>query len=295
MRWEGREESTNVEDRRGMGGKAAVGGGGLVVIIIGIIIALINNQPPQQIMQQVQNQLQEQAAQGAGRIADPELLERQARAEAFTKVVLKDTEDVWDELFPKLTGKPYRRPVLVFYDGNVSTQGCGSATSAVGPFYCPADYKVYLDLSFFEELQTKFRAPGEFACAYVIAHEVAHHIQNLLGWSMEIQQLQARASKVQANQLSVRLELQADFLAGVWAHHAERTKSILEAGDLAAAIRAAEQIGDDTLQRQATGRVVPDAFTHGTAKQRKYWFELGFRTGQLEKIKLPFELDYSEL
>ena len=177
----------------------------------------------------------------------------------------------------------------------MTTQGCGSATSAVGPFYCPADLKVYLDLSFFEELQTRFKAPGDFACAYVIAHEVGHHIQNLLGWSMEIQQLQAKASKVEANQLSVRLELQADFLAGVWAHHAQQTKNILESGDLDEAINAAQQIGDDTLQRQSSGRVVPDAFTHGSAAQRKRWFLLGYKTGDLEKIKLPFELAYEKL
>ena len=294
MRWEGREGSENVEDRRSMRGPAAVGGGGLVIIIIGAIIALLNNQPPQQVMQQVQQQLN-QVAPAGGEGADPELLARQAEAEAFSRVVLKDTEDVWDELFPQLIGKPYVKPVLVFYNGNVSTQGCGSATSAVGPFYCPADQKVYLDLSFFEEMQTRFRAPGDFACAYVIAHEVGHHIQNLLGWSMEIQQLQARASKVESNQLSVRLELQADFLAGVWAHHAQQTKNILESGDLDEALNAAQQIGDDTLQRQASGRVVPDAFTHGSAAQRKRWFQLGYRSGDLEKIKLPFELAYDEL
>ena len=295
MRWQGRAGSSNVEDRRGMKGPAMVGGGGLAIIVIGAIIAFLNGQPPQQIAQQVGERLQQQQAQQGAGPDNEVLIAEQQELEDFSRVVLKDTEDVWNELFPRLVGKAYQEPKLVLYDGNVSTQGCGSATSAVGPFYCPADLKVYLDLSFFDQLKTQFRAPGDFACAYVIAHEVGHHVQNLLGLSLDVQRKQAQMSQKDANQLSVRLELQADFLAGVWAHHANKTKQILEEGDIAEAINAAQQIGDDTLQREQTGRVVPDAFTHGTAKQRIYWFTRGIKSGDLQDLQLPFELDYDEL
>lgn len=278
------------------GTPAAIGGGSLLVVIIAVIIGLLNNQPPQQILQQVNQQLQQQAVGQPAGDGNADLIARQKEAERFTKVVLRDTEDVWNALLPDLIGKEYQEPILVFYDGNATTQGCGGATSAVGPFYCPADMKVYLDLSFFEELQTRFKAPGDFACAYVIAHEVGHHIQNLIGWSDQVQRLQSQArSESEANRWSVRLELQADFLAGVWAHHAQETKSILEKGDVAEALNAAQRIGDDTLQRQSSGRVVPDAFTHGTAAQRKRWFSLGLQTGDLEKVQLPLELPYEEL
>ncbi len=300
MRWQGQERSKNIEDRRSMKGPAAIGGGGILIILIGAIIAFMNGAQPQQIAQQVGQQLQQQQQRQAGQAAaggvDEALLAEQAEAQAFSEVVLKYTEDVWNELFPQVLGKEYQEPILVFYAGNVTTQGCGSATSAVGPFYCPADLKVYLDLTFFAELQTKFKAPGDFACAYVIAHEVGHHIQNLLGLSMEVQRKQARLSKIEANQLSVRLELQADFLAGVWAHHAQRKMKILEEGDIGEAMNAAQQIGDDTLQKAATGgRVVPDAFTHGTSKQRIYWFTKGLQSGNLNDLNLPFEVEYSRL
>ena len=177
----------------------------------------------------------------------------------------------------------------------MSTTACGRATAAVGPFYCPGDNKVYLDLGFFVELQEKFKAPGDFACAYVIAHEVGHHVQNLLGLSDQVSAMHAKTSEVEGKHLSVRLELQADFLAGVWAHHAQQTKKILEDGDLAEAINAAQSIGDDTLQRQSTGRVMPDGFTHGTSKQRVKWFTLGLKTGNLKDLNLLFETPYEEL
>ncbi|MEZ6134110.1 MAG: neutral zinc metallopeptidase [Pirellulaceae bacterium] len=296
MRWEGRERSTNVEDRRGMKGPAMVGGGGIMVVIIGAIIAFMMGKPPQQIMQDAGRQIQQQQVQAqAAAGGNDALIARQAESQEFSEVVLKDTEDVWNRLFPEVVGKDYQDPVLVFFDGNVSTQGCGSASSAVGPFYCPGDMKVYLDRSFFDELQTKFGAPGDFACAYVIAHEVGHHIQNQLGISMDVQRRQARMNKVDANRESVRTELQADFLAGVWAHHAQKMKDILDPGDIGEALKAANQIGDDTLQKAAAGRVVPDAFTHGSAEQRIRWFSLGLESGDMAQMGMLFELDYEEL
>ncbi len=195
----------------------------------------------------------------------------------FVSVVLGYTEDVWEDLFRKMN-KEYVKPKLeLFRDATQS--GCGNASSAVGPFYCPADQKVYLDLGFFQELKEKFKAPGDFAEAYVVAHEVGHHVQNLLGISDKVHAAQSRASKAEANELSVRLELQADFLAGVWAHHAQKIKSILEVGDVESGLRAATAIGDDRLQMEAQGYVVPDSFTHGTSKQRVRWFTKGLKTG----------------
>ncbi len=295
MRWQGREGSKNVEDRRGLNRPAMIGGGGLLVIIIGAIIAFLNNKPPMQIAEQVGRQLQQTQAQGATGSSEV-LKQQQAESEAFSRVVLKDTEDVWNRLFPEMFGKPYQEPVLVFFDGNVSTQGCGTASTAVGPFYCPGDMKVYLDLSFFEEMRTKFNAPGDFACAYVIAHEIGHHVQNLVGLSIQAQRAQQQASKVEANRLSVRMELQADFLAGVWARHAQEMKQMLEEGDLGEAIRAAQQIGDDTIQRNSMGRVVPDAFTHGTSEQRIRWFTKGIESNDVSQdAALPLTLPYEQL
>ncbi|MEO8270971.1 MAG: neutral zinc metallopeptidase, partial [Aureliella sp.] len=207
---------------------------------------------------------------------------------------LRYTEDVWGDIFPEMVGREYEQPKLMVYRGVVDS-ACGQATSAVGPFYCPGDMKVYLDLSFFDEMRTKFQAGGDFACAYVIAHEVGHHVQNLLGLSTKVQREQAQASKVEANNLSVRLELQADFLAGVWAHHAQKKMQILEDGDIGEAIHAAQAIGDDTLQRQAQGRVVPDSFTHGTSEQRIRWFTEGLKTGNFEDLNQLFTLPYEQL
>jgi len=287
MRWEGRRESENVNDRRRMS-PAMVGGGGGMITLVVLAIAYFMGADPRQLMQMLAQQGQQPAAVQQARSPEED------RVAKFVGVVLADTEDVWNDLFPKLVGKPYQEPELDLFTG-ATDSACGRATAAVGPFYCPGDNKVYLDLGFFVELQEKFKAPGDFACAYVIAHEVGHHVQNLLGLSDQVSAMQARASEVEGKRLSVRLELQADFLAGVWAHHAQRTKQILEDGDLTEAITAAQAIGDDTLQRQSTGRVVPDAFTHGTSKQRVKWFTLGLKTGNLEDLNLLFETPYEEL
>ncbi|MCA9191583.1 MAG: neutral zinc metallopeptidase [Planctomycetales bacterium] len=288
MRWEGREESANVEDRRGMRTPMMLGGGGLVTIIV-VIIGLLLGQPPNQLLQDI-----EQQQAGAQLAADGDINPEEEAAASFVKVVLKDTEDVWNRILPQDLGKQYQEPILVLFSGSVDS-ACGQASAAVGPFYCPGDSKVYLDLSFFKELQDRFGAPGDFACAYVIAHEVGHHVQNLLGLSTQVQRLQQGTDKVEANHLSVRLELQADFLAGVWARHAQETKDILESGDLEEAIRAAQQIGDDTLMKKAAGRVVPDAFTHGTSEQRIRWFTHGLKTGDLTALDQLFELPYEKL
>jgi hypothetical protein len=287
MRWEGRRESENVNDRRGISPAMVGGGGGLITIVI-MAIAFFMGADPRMLLQMAAQQ-QQQAAVGP-----KERTPEQDRAASFVKVVLADTEDVWNDLFPKLVGKPYQEPELDLFTG-ATNSACGRASAAVGPFYCPGDNKVYLDLGFFTELQEKFKAPGDFACAYVIAHEVGHHVQNLLGLSDYVSKQQARSSKVEANQWSVRLELQADFLAGVWAHHAQQTKQILEAGDIGEAMNAAEKIGDDTLQREATGRVRPDAFTHGSSKQRIKWFTHGLKSGNLADLSLLFETPFEEL
>ena len=197
-------------------------------------------------------------------------------------MVLGETEDVWTDLFQDM-GKTYRKPTLVLFNDQVSTEGCGFASSAVGPFYCPGDAKVYLDLGFFDQLRDRFRAPGEFAEAYVIAHEIGHHVQNLLGVSRKAEELRRRLDKTAANELSVRVELQADFYAGVWAHHAQKMKNILEPGDIESALKAATAIGDDRLQKEAQGYVVPDSFTHGTSQQRVRWFRRGFETGDVSQ------------
>lgn len=294
MRWQGEQGSKNIEVSRGMGG-AMVGGGGILAVILAVVFTLMRGGDAQQAVQ-VGLQTMEQQSQAAAAIPT-EGIENPEDNEAyqFTSVVLRYTEDVWNELFPQLVGKPYVEPKLIIFQGAVNS-ACGQASSAVGPFYCPGDMRVYLDLSFFEEMRTKFKAPGDFACAYVVAHEVGHHVQNLLGLSREIQQEQARAgSRAEANKLSVRLELQADFLAGVWAHHAQEKMQILESGDIVEAIKAAQAIGDDTLQRQAQGRVVPDAFTHGTSEQRVRWFSQGLKTGNFEDLRLLFELPYDQL
>jgi predicted metalloprotease len=197
----------------------------------------------------------------------------------FVSVVLADTEDTWNEIFASL-GRSYREPTLVLFSGYTQT-ACGPGQSATGPFYCPLDQKLYIDLGFYDELRTRFRAPGDFAQAYVIAHEVGHHVQTLLGISQEVDALRRRASQVEANELSVRMELQADCLAGIWAYHADRTRQILEEGDIEEGLNAAAAIGDDRIQRQTQGRVVPDSFTHGSSTQRVRWFRRGLETGDL--------------
>jgi uncharacterized protein len=272
MLWQGRRGSSNVEDRRGIsGGQVAVGGG-----ILGVIALVLNfllgggdvSQLPQQLPGQTTPISAEQQA------ADDQ------RAE-FVKVVLAETEDVWNTIF-RQNGSNYVEPVLVlFRDGTQSA--CGSASSAMGPFYCPGDQKVYIDLSFYQDLQDRFQAPGDFAMAYVIAHEVGHHVQNLLGTSDKVHQLRQQVSEEEYNKYSVMLELQADFFAGVWAHHTQKMKNILEAGDIEEALSAANAIGDDRLQKQSQGYVVPESFTHGTSQQRMYWFKKGYETGDMRQ------------
>ena len=269
MRWQGRRQSTNVEDRRSIspGGMAVTGGIGSVIVLL---VALFMGVDPMALLQQPN------VGQGPA-VADPAEEERKE----FVSVVLADTEEVWHKLFRQM-GRPYEEPKLVLFRGYVES-ACGQASSAVGPFYCPRDRKVYIDLQFFEQLRREFGASGDFAQAYVIAHEVGHHVQQLLGTSDRVQAQRRRLSKAESNELSVRLELQADFLAGVWAHHAHRMRNILEAGDIEEAMRAAEAIGDDRLQRRGQGYVVPDSFTHGTSAQRARWFRRGFETGDVRQ------------
>jgi predicted metalloprotease len=274
MRWKGRRESENIEDRGGLTPRRMAVGGGIGAIILALV-AYFLGADPNQLLKQFQGDPQQQGAPQGEPAPDP------ARDEAkhFVAVVLADTEDVWREQFRKM-GKTYREPHLVLFRGKVES-ACGLADAAMGPFYCPGDEMVYLDLDFFDELKTRFHAPGEFAQAYVVAHEVGHHVQKLLGTSDKVHAQKEHLSKTEYNHLSVRLELQADFLAGFWAHHAQKTKNILEPGDLEAALRAANAIGDDRLQKQARGYVVPDSFTHGTSEQRIRWFRRGFETGDM--------------
>ena len=270
MRWLGNRESDNVEDRRGSGGGGLAIGGGIGTIVIAVIYVLLGGNPSD-VVNQIAAPQQNQSA--TARTPEEE------RLATFTKVVLASTENVWDSIYQS-TGKTYTQPILVLFSDQTQS-GCGFASAATGPFYCPPDQKVYIDLSFFRELSEKFKAPGEFAMAYVIAHEVGHHIQELNGTSEKIQQLRSTLSETEYNRMSVKLELQADFLAGVWAYHANKLEKILEPGDLESALNAANAIGDDRLQEQSKGYVVPDAFTHGTSKQRMYWFKKGFETGDL--------------
>ncbi len=289
MRWEGREQSTNVEDRRGVamaaGGIAAGGGVGSIVLLL---IMLFLGANPQQLMEQV-GQQQELAAESRAKISPENDVD--APLVEFVSVVMKDTEDVWGTLFREQLGARYQEPKLVLFKGQVRS-ACGEASAAVGPFYCPSDSNVYLDFDFFRELKQRFMAPGDFAMAYVIAHEIGHHVQNQLGLSSKIQALQNRAGEVERNQLSVRLELQADYLAGVWANHAQETKHILDSGDIGEAMNAASQIGDDKLTQ---GRVRKEKFTHGTSQQRVKWYSAGLASGDLKGMMKPFEVDFDAL
>ncbi|MFT3789149.1 MAG: neutral zinc metallopeptidase [Tepidisphaeraceae bacterium] len=290
MRWEGERESANVEDRRGMSPGMMVGGGGIVTVVI-VLIAMFLGADPQQVLQNMPQQ--PGGGQGSSQV-DPnfKLSPEQEKLGKFVSVVLADTEDVWTQLF-RQQGMQYEEPKMVLFTGQVNT-ACGGATAAVGPFYCPGDRKVYIDLDFYDQLKRQLHSPGDFAQAYVIAHEVGHHVQNLLGTSGKVDRARTRASEVEANELSVRLELQADFYAGVWAHHAQRTKNILEPGDIEEALNAAHNIGDDALQRQVQGTVVPDSFTHGTSAQRMKWFKLGYDTGDMTKGD-TFSIPYNRL
>lgn len=270
MEWKGRRKSTNVEDRRGSRSGGAIAGGGIGGIIIIIIIAFLGGDPLAFLDGAEMN--------STSTIPYEETAEEHEMSE-FVSVVLADTEDVWTEIFAE-NGMTYENPKLVLYT-DVVQSACGTANSAVGPFYCPGDQNLYIDLSFFEELRTRFQAPGDFAIAYVIAHEVGHHVQTLLGTSQKVHALRSQLSDAEYNKYSVRLELQADYYAGVWAHH-EEEMNLLDEGDFEEALNAANAVGDDRLQKQAQGYVVPDSFTHGTSEQRMRWFTKGFNSGTIE-------------
>jgi len=246
------------------------------MLLLVVVVALLGGDP-KQLLQQQQQAAQQAGPAGAARELTPEEVERGE----FAKVVLRDTEDVWGQLFAQ-SGQQYVPPTMVLFSGRVRS-ACGGATAASGPFYCPADRKVYLDTSFFVQLAEQLNAPGDFAQAYVIAHEVGHHVQNLTGKTALVDEVRRTRSKVEANEASVRLELQADFYAGVMLHHAQRMKNIIEPGDVEEALRAAAAIGDDRLQRQSQGYVVPESFTHGTSEQRLRWFMKGLETGDLSQ------------
>ena len=280
MRWQGERESDNVEDRRGMGGvgRLAIGGGGTIIVLI---VAMLLGADPRALLRQIETTSVEQPAPGASAPGAPAQTGQPDEMKAFVSTVLASTEDVWTDQFKDM-GRTYEPPRLVLFSGETES-ACGVAGSATGPFYCSEDRQVYVDLSFYDELKQRFGAPGDFAQAYVIAHEVGHHVQQELGILDKVHEAQARASRAEANALSVRLELQADFFAGVWAHHAERMRHVLEPGDIDEALNAAAAIGDDRLQRQAQGRIVPDSFTHGTSEQRARWFKRGFETGDVRQ------------
>ncbi len=274
MRWKNRERSQNVDDRRGSTVKRVGGGLGIGAILMAVIALIMGENP----LQVIQNLMSESGG-NVQTVQTQTSPEEEALAE-MVSVVLKDTEDVWNKLFREQFGKQYQEPKLVLFSGSVES-ACGFAQSATGPFYCPADQSVYIDLSFYDEMKNKLDAPGEFALAYVIAHEVGHHVQNLLGILNEVQRQKQSLSQADANQLNVRLELQADFLAGIWAHHAHKMKNIIETGDIEAGLNAASAVGADRMQMKARGYVVPDSFTHGTSDQRVRWFRKGIQSGLL--------------
>lgn len=273
MDWKGRRTSSNVEDRRNNTGKKVAVGGGIGALLI-ILISLFTGQDLTPLLQLFEGEtaIEQQYTGSDPNYEDDETAE-------MVSVVLASTEDVWHSLFKEL-GSTYKPPNLVLFS-DYTESACGSASKAVGPFYCPGDYKVYIDLDFCNELATRFKAPGEFAVAYVIGHEVGHHVQNLFGLTREVQSQRSRLSEADYNALSVKLELQADFLAGVWAYYARTQYDMLEAGDLESALRAAHSLGDDKLQMEARGYVVPESFTHGTSEQRMKWFRKGYETGDV--------------
>jgi hypothetical protein len=274
MLWQGRRESENVEDERGSGGgRRLVVGGGIGTVILVVVYLLLGGNPQALFQSQQQAQL-----------SQPGQIDSQGprdEASKFVAVVLADTEDAWHEIFRQM-GRQYEEPKLVLFTDQTRS-GCGFASGATGPFYCPEDRRVYIDLGFYRLLQERLGAGGDFAEAYVIAHEVGHHVQNLLGITDRLQAARSRRSESEYNRLSVRLELQADFLAGVWARYADRIKHVVEAGDIEEAMRAASAVGDDRLQRSSRGYAVPDSFTHGTSEQRVRWFRRGYETGDLRQ------------
>jgi predicted metalloprotease len=278
MRWRGERESDNIEDRRGMsvsrGAKiGGVSGLGLIAIVL---ISMYLGIDPTVILQQVSQNM----PSSTSTVEKSAVPAANDDARKFVAVVLGETEDVWNDAFQKM-GKTYHKPKLVLYSGAVES-ACGMAGSAVGPFYCPADQKVYLDLSFFEELRSRFGVSGDFAEAYIIAHEVGHHVQTLLGITQKVSEFQQRASSTEGNKISVMTELQADCLAGVWAYQTEKSRQVLEAGDIEEGLNAASAVGDDKIQKRSQGYVVPDAFTHGSSAQRVGWFKKGFEQGNFQ-------------
>jgi len=276
MRWRGRQQSGNIEDRRGIGGRTMVAGGSAGVLVIVALVWLLGGNPSEVI-----NSLQSTQPGSHYAAGDSSVIKAEQELAEFASVVLKDTEDIWRALFGEM-GKTYREPTLVLFSG-AAESACGYSSSATGPFYCPEDEKVYIDLSFLDELQQRLGATGDFAMAYIIAHEVGHHVQKQLGIMDQVHSLRGRVSEAEYNENSVRLELQADFLAGIWAYYAEKTKGILEEGDVDEAVNAAGAVGDDRIQMKSQGYVVPDSFTHGTSEQRRSWFLRGFRTGDLNQ------------
>ena len=276
MLWKGRRESSNVDDRRGISGGGIATGGGVIGVIIYLIYSFLGGSGGEgaPTMPSINTGGQQTEMTTEEKAADDE------RAQ-FVKVVLADTEDVWEKLFSAM-GKNYAKPTLVLFRDGVQS-ACGNASAAMGPFYCPGDQEVYIDLSFYQDLQNRFKAPGDFAMAYVVAHEIGHHIQYQLGISERVSRLRQQSSEIESNKNSVKMELQADFLAGVWANHAQKMKGILEKGDIEEALNAANAIGDDKLQKESQGRIMPDAFTHGTSAQRMYWFKKGFETGDINQ------------
>ena len=272
MKWLGRRESSNVDDRRSSsGGKFFVGG---TIGVIILVIKFFMDGDPTQLIQQIDQQNTQTTE-----VVNDSLDNTMAK---FVAVVLADNEDVWNKIFTE-NGLLYEEPKLVLFRG-ATESGCGNASSSIGPFYCPADKRVYIDLSFMDELKTRFGAKGgDFALAYVIGHEVGHHVQNLLGTSAKTEELQAQSNQTKANKLSVALELQADFYAGVWTYHNQQMKNILEQGDIEEALSAASAVGDDAIQQKTQGTIVPDAFTHGSSTERMYWFKRGYQTGDIRK------------
>jgi predicted metalloprotease len=275
MLWQGRRESENIDDERGSGGGRRIAVGGGIGGVILVVAYLLLGGDPQALLDSTQTQSQVSANRQVNGNAPRD------EATKFVAVVLADTEDAWNAVFQQM-GRRYEEPRLVLFSDQTRS-GCGSASAASGPFYCPEDRRLYIDLAFYRMLRDRFGAPGDFAQAYVIAHEVGHHVQNLLGISDKVQAARGRVSEAEYNQLSVRLELQADFLAGVWAHYADRVKHVVEAGDIDEAMRAASAVGDDTLQRRSKGYIVPDSFTHGSSAQRVRWFRKGYESGDIRQ------------
>lgn len=278
MKWQGRRQSDNMEDRRGMSSKGKLAAGGGIIAVVVVLLQLFGGETGQQLAPILEGVSRSQS------VSQPteqrELTAKEKELGQFMNAVLVDTEDIWNQIFNENNLGNYKEPKMVLFTDAVST-GCGNASSASGPFYCPADQKVYMDLAFFNELQTRFGAKGgDFAMAYVTAHEIGHHVQTLLGTSQKVRQMQQQTNAAGANRLSVAQELQADFYAGVWAHY---NQEYLEEGDIDEALSAANAVGDDAIQKRTQGSVQPDSFTHGTSEQRKYWFLKGYKTGDIKQ------------